>query len=102
MMLVFSLVRLNPSACVRSCSRARSILIRSLAQWRCSLLLGLMWAIAYLMLLHVFPDSFHGLKPGPWHENFSDAAYFSFVTLTTLGYGDILPVTPLARKCLLV
>ncbi|GAD29443.1 potassium channel family protein [Photobacterium leiognathi] len=61
------------------------------------LLLGLMWAIAYLMLLHVFPDSFHGLKPGPWHENFSDAAYFSFITLTTLGYGDILPVTPLAK-----
>lgn len=23
--------------------------------------------------------------------------YFSFVTLTTLGYGDIVPATPLAR-----
>lgn len=31
------------------------------------------------------------------HENFSDAAYFSFVTLTTLGYGDILPITPIAK-----
>jgi hypothetical protein len=24
--------------------------------------------------------------------------YFSFVTLTTLGYGDILPVSPIARS----
>ncbi|KJG16362.1 potassium channel family protein [Photobacterium angustum] len=61
------------------------------------LLLGLMWAIAYLILIRVFPDSIHGINSGPWHENFSDAAYFSFVTLTTLGYGDILPVTPIAK-----
>ena len=27
----------------------------------------------------------------------SNAAYFSFVTLTTLGYGDISPLTPLAQ-----
>lgn len=26
-----------------------------------------------------------------------ELAYFSFVTLTTLGYGDISPVTPFAR-----
>lgn len=61
------------------------------------LLLGLMWAIAYLILVRVFPGSIHGITPGPWHENFSDAAYFSFVTLTTLGYGDILPVTSIAK-----
>jgi len=27
----------------------------------------------------------------------SEALYFSFMTLTTLGYGDILAVTPLSR-----
>ena len=27
-----------------------------------------------------------------------DATYFSFVTLTTLGYGDFLPVTEAGRK----
>ena len=32
-----------------------------------------------------------------WGQNFSNAAYFSFVTLTTLGYGDISPLTPLAQ-----
>jgi voltage-gated potassium channel Kch len=32
-----------------------------------------------------------------WGQNFSNAAYFSFVTLTTLGYGDISPLTQLAQ-----
>ena len=61
------------------------------------LLLGLMWAIGYLILIHFLPESFNGINKGPWHENFADAAYFSFVTLTTLGYGDILPVTSIAK-----
>ena len=30
--------------------------------------------------------------------NFSDYNYFSFITLTTLGYGDITPQTPIARS----
>jgi hypothetical protein len=30
-------------------------------------------------------------------ENFSAMLYFSFVTIATLGYGDIVPVTPFAR-----
>ncbi|WP_254662444.1 potassium channel family protein, partial [Vibrio parahaemolyticus] len=33
----------------------------------------------------------------PWEDNFSNSAYFSFVTLTTLGYGDISLVTPIAK-----
>jgi hypothetical protein len=28
---------------------------------------------------------------------FSDHVYFSFYTMTTLGYGDVVPVTPAAR-----
>ena len=61
------------------------------------LLLGLMWAIGYLILIHFLPGSFQGINKGAWHENFADAAYFSFVTLTTLGYGDILPILPIAK-----
>jgi hypothetical protein len=30
--------------------------------------------------------------------NWSDLMFFSFVTLTTLGYGDITPVTSAARS----
>ncbi|KLV00182.1 potassium channel family protein [Photobacterium aphoticum] len=61
------------------------------------LLLGLMWAIAYLIVLEFDPTSFSGLQAMAWEENFSNSAYFSFVTLTTLGYGDISPVTPIAK-----
>ncbi len=55
------------------------------------LLLGLIWTIFYLLLLNVYPDAFNGLESLPWQENFSRVAYYSFVTLTTLGYGDISP-----------
>ncbi|GMQ46246.1 potassium channel family protein [Vibrio sp. 10N] len=61
------------------------------------LLLGLMWAIVYLVIIEYSPGAFTGLEAISWGENFSNAAYFSFVTLTTLGYGDISPVTPLAQ-----
>ncbi len=61
------------------------------------LLLGLMWAIVYLVVIEYSPGAFTGMEAISWGENFSNAAYFSFVTLTTLGYGDISPVTPLAQ-----
>ena len=35
--------------------------------------------------------------PGPWLETLPEFVYFSFVSLTTLGYGDISPATPIAR-----
>ncbi len=55
------------------------------------LLLGLIWTIFYLLLLNISPEAFNGLESLPWQENFSRVAYYSFVTLTTLGYGDISP-----------
>ncbi|WP_041054932.1 potassium channel family protein [Vibrio owensii] len=61
------------------------------------LLLGLMWTVAYLIVLELDPNAFHGLVAIKWEDNFSNSAYFSFVTLTTLGYGDISPATPIAK-----
>ena len=61
------------------------------------LLLGLIWTIIYLLLILFFPDAFNGLEPLAWQENFSRVAYYSFVTLTTLGYGDISPKNSLAE-----
>ena len=61
------------------------------------ILLGLIWALLYLFIAETVPDSFIGLPQAGWLENFADATYFSFVTITTLGYGDISPVLPLAR-----
>jgi len=61
------------------------------------MLLGLIWAMLYLFLAEAVPGAFNGLPQAPWLENFSAAIYFSFVTITTLGYGDISPAMPLAR-----
>jgi voltage-gated potassium channel Kch len=61
------------------------------------MMLGLIWAILYLFLAEIVPGAFNGLPQAPWLDNFATAIYFSFVTITTLGYGDISPVLPLAR-----
>ncbi len=61
------------------------------------LLLGLIWTILYLLLIQLDPNAFSGIEAGTWQQNFSTVAYYSFVTLTTLGYGDILPKNHLAE-----
>jgi Ion channel len=59
------------------------------------LLLGLTWAHAYGLVTLWHPGAFTGAvdDPGPLRWTY----YYSFVTLTTMGYGDIMPVHPLAR-----
>ena len=59
--------------------------------------MGLIWALLYLFIAQTIPDAFNGLEQLIWYDNFADVAYFSFVTLTTLGYGDISPIIPIAR-----
>ena len=61
------------------------------------ILMGLIWALLYLLIAEIVPESFNGMPHASWLENFAAATYFSFVTITTLGYGDISPVLPLAR-----
>jgi voltage-gated potassium channel len=66
------------------------------------MLLGLIWAMLYLFIAEAVPGAFNGLIQAPWLDNFAAAIYFSFVTITTLGYGDISPVLPLARFLVLM
>lgn len=61
------------------------------------LLMGLIWALMYLFIAQAIPGSFNGIEQSVWYDNFADVAYYSYVTLTTLGYGDISPVAPIAR-----
>lgn len=62
------------------------------------LLLGLIWSFTYALLELAIPGSFEGFSPGNGPGNDSSWLYFSFVTLTTLGYGDITPVSATARS----
>ena len=61
------------------------------------LLLGMIWTIMYLLIAQAVPDAFNGLQQAPWYDNFSVLSYYSFVTLTTLGYGDISPKLPVPK-----
>ncbi|HHD73015.1 MAG TPA: potassium channel protein [Epsilonproteobacteria bacterium] len=61
------------------------------------ILLGMIWAVIYLLVLATDPQAFSGIEAGSWQQIFSRVAYYSFVTLTTLGYGDILPISHIAE-----
>lgn len=62
------------------------------------LLLGLDWAEAYRFVDVLVPGSFHGLTWAPRAHNLSSFVYFSLATLTTAGYGDIVPLSLPARS----
>ena len=57
------------------------------------LLLGVTWALTYLVMDAVNPDAFMAVS-STVEQGWTDFVYFSFATLTTLGYGDISPDTP--------
>ena len=63
------------------------------------LLAGFAWAAAYEVVYRALPGAFqfaqHVVNEGRISHGL---LYFSFVTLTTLGYGDITPVHPAARS----
>jgi voltage-gated potassium channel len=61
------------------------------------ILIGLAWAVAYLITEQLYPGSLSGFGAGTWQDNMQAAVYYSFVTLTTLGYGEITPLMPLSR-----
>ena len=60
------------------------------------LLIGVAWAVTYDLMLIADPGALAVTASGS-HEAWSQALYFSFTTLTTLGYGDVLAVSPVAR-----
>lgn len=63
------------------------------------LLLGMAWMFAYILVSEWTPNSFTitaGPDAGHTLDGFN-AYYFSYITLSTVGYGDILPVSHVAR-----
>ncbi len=59
------------------------------------LLFGVGWAHAYHLTNLLNPGSFNSTAGGM--TSVVDWAYYSYITLSTVGYGDITPVRPIAR-----
>lgn len=68
------------------------------------LMIGQSWTYIYLAVeawqpgSFAFNDQLRVLGELNYRSLMAEMEYFSFVTLTTLGYGDITPVTPAARS----
>lgn len=66
------------------------------------LLLGIIWSLLYCAVEAATPGSFHvapttGAAAQSAELNRLDLTYYSYVTLATVGYGDVTPITHVAR-----
>jgi voltage-gated potassium channel len=63
------------------------------------LLLGILWGLGYSLVAQLNPHAFAVSAPAGTDQTMDgpNAFYFSFVTLSTVGYGDITPVSRVAR-----
>lgn len=66
------------------------------------LLIGLVFSIVVAMLMSINPGSFSfdRINPQPVTNGYplSQFIYYTFITMATVGYGDVVPLTPLARS----
>lgn len=62
-------------------------------------MLGIFWAFVYALLGILTPHAFEFMIPQEPHRQLTrfEAVYFSFSTLTTVAYGDIVPLSNVAR-----
>jgi hypothetical protein len=66
------------------------------------MLIGITFGIAYSLIDHLVPGAFRDtLEPGK-HLTQSEFTFFSFVTMTTVGYGDIVPWDAHARSVAMI
>jgi voltage-gated potassium channel len=64
------------------------------------MLIGFAWTVAYARIDECQPDSFVAVAANAHNDYVARAMqwlYFSFMTLTAVGYGDIVPHSPAAR-----
>jgi hypothetical protein len=61
-------------------------------------LIGITWGAVYFLIETFWPASFRSSIQAGAQNSGPDFIFFSFVTLTTVGYGDIVPASGLARS----
>jgi len=60
--------------------------------------LAVTFAAAYSLIWELIPDAFANIAAPTTVHEVANTLYFSLTTLTTTGYGDIVPVDPFARS----
>jgi hypothetical protein len=61
------------------------------------LMMGILWTLAYVLVAQIIPESFVFSTGQGRTMKGIEALYFSFVTLCTVGYGDIVPASHASR-----
>jgi hypothetical protein len=89
----FSLV--IPALLARVFRAGRITVHRILGAVAVYVLLAVVWGTAYQLLLALRPDA---IRTAAGSASADEAMWMSFITITTTGYGDVLPVAPLARS----
>ncbi len=84
---------------LRSVIRAAKVTIDTLyGAVAAYVLLGISWGSMYFLVESFWPSSFTSpIMPGTQISG-PDFIFFSFVTLTTIGYGDIVPASGMAKS----
>ncbi|KZL27002.1 potassium channel family protein [Pseudovibrio sp. Ad37] len=66
--------------------------------------IGMVAFFLFILIEHMQPGSFKGLPidNAETHSQEEALMYAAFITLMTIGYGDIVPLTPIARKAAII
>ena len=64
------------------------------------LLLGMVFTIGTLLINNLVPGAYNFAEGPGFSENvhMNDYIYYTFTTFTTTGYGDLLPILPMAKS----
>lgn len=66
------------------------------------LLIGITFGLVYILIAHLIPGAFRDTIDPNRQVNSTELTFFSFMTLTTVGYGDIVPRDPHARSLAMI
>jgi Ion channel len=97
--LIFAVIffALMTYACLLFTLQDKRISVTTLFGSLCAyLFIGLLWAYLYHLLMAIDSQAFIGITLKHTQVD-NEFIYYSFVTLTTLGYGDVVPVGSMAK-----